>query len=135
VNIRVNEGLVDALGFVIALLLLPHLLFKAQPLLEGVVQLGVRIAELLSAHEALEALAQARARTMPLGERGHHLRVADDEGGGHAERLDELADEHVEHARVRAGLAAVHVVLRALKCSCVSIKVSGFSASCCVAMI
>ena len=81
-------------------------------MLEGIVQLRICVAELLSAHEALEALAQTGPRTMPLGERRHHLRVADDEGGRDAEGLDKLADELVEHARVRARLAAVDIVLR-----------------------
>ncbi len=49
---------------------------------------------------------------MPLGERRHHLRVADDEGGRDAQGLDKLADELVKHARVSARFAAVDVVLR-----------------------
>ena len=57
-NLRVNEGLVDALRFVVALLLLPHLLLEPQPLLERIVQLGVGVAELLPAHEALEPFAE-----------------------------------------------------------------------------
>lgn len=54
-----------------------NLLLEAQALLEGVVQLRVGVAELLAAHEALEPLAQPGPRAVPLGEGGHHLRVAD----------------------------------------------------------
>jgi hypothetical protein len=37
-----------------------YLLLEAQPLLEWIVQLGVRIAKLLPAHEAFKPLTQAR---------------------------------------------------------------------------
>lgn len=117
-DVRIDERLVNPLRLIIALLLLLCLLLKAEALLEGVVQFRICIAELLPAHEPLEALAEARAGAMPLGERRHDLRVADytcisgegvvvvskymmstdgmvvtDEGGGYAKRLDELADE------------------------------------------
>ena len=68
-HVRVNEGLIDALRFIVALLLLSHLLLEAQPLLEWVVQFRVRIAELLAAHEALEAFTEARPRAVPLRQR------------------------------------------------------------------
>jgi hypothetical protein len=74
---RVDERLVDVLRLVVALRLLPDLLLEARALLERVVQLRVRVADLLPAEEALEALAQARPAPVPLGERGHHLRVPD----------------------------------------------------------
>ena len=58
---RIDERLVDILRLVVALLLLPHLLLEPQPLLERIVQLGVGVAELLPAHEALEPLAEPRS--------------------------------------------------------------------------
>lgn len=54
-----------------------HLFLEPQSLLEGIVQLGVCVAELLSAHKPFEALAEAWAGSMPLGEGGHNLRVTD----------------------------------------------------------
>ena len=57
-HVRVNEGLIDALSFVISSLLLPDLLLKAETLLKGIIQLSVGVAELLAAHEALETLAE-----------------------------------------------------------------------------
>lgn len=78
---RVDERLIDALRLVVAGLLLADLLLEAQPLLEGVVQLGVRVAELLATHEALKALAETGTRPVVLGQRRHHLRVTDCNGG------------------------------------------------------
>ena len=70
-----------------------NLLLEARALLEGVVQLGVGVAELLAAHKALETLAQARPRAVPLGERRHHLWMADwrttDTSGKSGDRDDE----------------------------------------------
>lgn len=68
-HVRVNKGLIDALRFIVALLLLSHMLLKAQPLLEWVVQLRVRVAELLATHEALKTLTESWPRTVPLGQR------------------------------------------------------------------
>jgi hypothetical protein len=69
------------------------LLLEPRALLERIVQLGVGIAELLPTHEPFEALAQPRARAVPLGEGGHDLWVSDYEGGGDAEGFNELADK------------------------------------------
>jgi hypothetical protein len=74
---RVDERLVDVLRLVVALRLLPDLLLEPRALLERVVQLRVRVADLLPAEEALEALAQARPAPVPLCERGHDLWVPD----------------------------------------------------------
>ena len=59
-HVRIDIHLIDPLRLVVALLLLPHLLLETQPLLERVVQLRVRVAELLPAYEPLKPLAQAR---------------------------------------------------------------------------
>ena len=53
-----------------------YLFLEAGALLERIVQLGVGVAELLPAHEALETLTQAGPRTMPLSQRRHNLRVS-----------------------------------------------------------
>jgi hypothetical protein len=55
----------------------PNLLLETKTLLERIVQFRVGITELLATHESLESLAEPRSGTMPLGERRHHLRVAD----------------------------------------------------------
>lgn len=54
-----------------------YLLLEAQSLFKRIVQLRVRVAELLAAHESLEALAEAWARAMPFGEGGHYLWMPD----------------------------------------------------------
>jgi len=106
------EVLVDELGLVVALGLLAGLLLEAEALVEGVVELGVRVDDLLLAHKGLEALAETRVLAVVLGQRGHHLRVARDEGRVDARLLDEFADEFVQHAGVGHGWRALDVVLR-----------------------
>ena len=76
-NVRVDEGFINTLSLVITLLLLPDLLLEPQSLFEGVVQLGVGIAEFLAAHETFESFTETGARSVPLGERGHDLWVTD----------------------------------------------------------
>ncbi|KAJ6256208.1 Ubiquitin carboxyl-terminal hydrolase [Drechslerella dactyloides] len=94
------EVLVDQLRLIVALRLLASLLLEPQPLIEGVVQLGVGVYDFLLAHECLEALTETALIAMVLGERGHHLRVSGDEGRRNTRLLDELADELVQHTRV-----------------------------------
>lgn len=53
-----------------------YLLLEAETLFEWVVKFRVGIAKFLAAHETFESLAEARARAMPLGQRGHHLGMA-----------------------------------------------------------
>jgi hypothetical protein len=75
VCLRVNERLINTLGFIVALFLLSRLqgvecrpmliddtdlFLESQPLLEGVIEFCVGIAKLLSTHEALEAFAEPR---------------------------------------------------------------------------
>lgn len=92
-QVRTHESLVIPLRLVVPCGLLPHLLLKVLLLNERIVQLGVGVAELARRDKALEPFAQSRHRAVTLGERGHDLRVADDEGRGDALVLDELADE------------------------------------------
>lgn len=87
------EVLVDELGLVVALVLLARLLLEAEALVEGVVQLGVGVDNLLLADEGLETFAEADLVAVVLGERRHHLRVAVDEGRVDALLLDEFSDE------------------------------------------
>ena len=56
---RIDKGFIDVLCLIVALCLLSHLLLEASPLLKGVIQFGVCVAKLLSAHKALEAFAEA----------------------------------------------------------------------------
>ena len=76
-HVRVDEGFINTLSLVITLLLLPDLLLEPQSLFEGVVQLGVGIAEFLAAHETFESFTETGTRSVPLGERGHDLWVTD----------------------------------------------------------
>jgi hypothetical protein len=95
-----EESLVHDLGLVVTLCLLCGLLLEAETLVEGIVQLGVRVDNLLLADEGLETLTETGVLTVVLGERRHHLGVAGDECGVDALLLDELANEGVEHAGV-----------------------------------
>jgi hypothetical protein len=54
-----------------------HLLLESKALLERIVQFRISVAKFLATHEALESLAEPGSRTMPLGEGGHHLWMAD----------------------------------------------------------
>lgn len=63
--------LINSLGFQVSLLLVFGLLNKTCPLIEGVVQLGVRVADLLSAHECLKAFGKAWNSAIGLG-KGRH---------------------------------------------------------------
>lgn len=108
---RGAEVLINELSLVVTLVLLPSLLLETHTLVEGIVQLGVGVANLLLADESLETLAESGEVTVVLGERRHHLGVASDEGWVDAGILDPLADELVEHAGVGEWGRALNVVL------------------------
>ena len=95
-----EEGLVHDLGLVVTLCLLCGLLLEAETLVEGIVQLGVCVDNLLLADEGLETLTETSVLTVVLGERRHHLGVPSDECGVDAFLLDELANKSVEHTGV-----------------------------------
>lgn len=135
---RINESLIVTLCLVISKILLPHLLLEVGLLDEGIVQLGVGVAELASGDETLETFTQSLARAVTLGERRHDLRVADDEGRRDALVLNELPNElqdrrrgehpnekiasecksthFVQETSVGAGLSAIDVVLSQRDC-------------------
>ena len=92
-----------------------HLLLETQPLLKGIIQLRIGIAELFSTHETFKSFTKSRARTMPFSKRGHDLRMAHykdtcllvillllneiwltDKWGRDAERFDKFSDELVK---------------------------------------
>lgn len=56
-----------------------RLVLEHLALLDGVVELGVRVADLAAVDEELEALCEAGLASVPLGERRHDLRVVADE--------------------------------------------------------
>jgi hypothetical protein len=95
-----EESLVHDLGLVVTLCLLCGLLLEAETLVEGIVQLGVGVDNLLLADKGLEPLTETGVLTVVLGERRHHLGVAGDECGVDALLLDEFANKSVEHAGV-----------------------------------
>ena len=105
------EVLVDELHLLVTLVLLARLLFEPHALIEGVVQLGVCVDNLLLADERLETFTETGVVAVVLGQRGHHLRVPDDEGRVDAGLLDELTHELVEHARVGERGRTLDVVL------------------------
>jgi len=60
---------------------------------EGIVQFGVGVANLLGSDESFESFTESGDRSVVLGERGHDLRVTDDERGRDTLVLDEFSDE------------------------------------------
>lgn len=108
-----DEGLINALCLVISGILGSCLLLEAFELDLWVVQLGVRVNELVLVREQLEALCQALLRAMPFGQRTHQLRMVDDEAGADALRLKELADKLVNQTGGRTGVRALDVLLDA----------------------
>lgn len=64
---RSTEVLVDELGLLVTLVLLAGLLFEAQTLVEGVIQLGIGVDNLLLADEGLKTLAQTGVLAVVLG--------------------------------------------------------------------
>ena len=90
---RIDECLVDTLGLVVARILLSGLLDESLALVEGVVELGVGVADFLGGDESLESFAETGARSVVFGQGGHDLGVADNEGWVDALGFDKLADE------------------------------------------
>mmetsp|Transcript_4793 Transcript_4793/g.19542 ORF Transcript_4793/g.19542 Transcript_4793/m.19542 type:complete len:232 (-) Transcript_4793:1362-2057(-) len=74
---------------------------EALALDEGVVELGVRVAELLRRDEQLEALRDGRLGAVVLGQRRHDRGVLGDEGRRHALGFEQLANKVVDEPRHR----------------------------------
>mmetsp|Transcript_3328 Transcript_3328/g.7852 ORF Transcript_3328/g.7852 Transcript_3328/m.7852 type:complete len:258 (-) Transcript_3328:1098-1871(-) len=87
-----EHGLVVALGLVLGLVL------EALALHEGVVELRVRVAQLLAADKELEALSEPWLRPVVLGQRRHDLRVIAEEGRRDKGRLQVLSHQLVDEA-------------------------------------
>lgn len=62
-------------------------------MLEWVVEFGIGVADFFGSYKGFKSLAETWAGTVVFGERGHYLRVADDEGGIDALVFDVFADE------------------------------------------
>lgn len=73
-------------------------------LYEGVVELRVRVADLLAVDEELEPFGDALLGAVALCERTHHHGVLGDEGGVDALGLDVVPDQLVDDPRERLGL-------------------------------
>ena len=119
---RVQEGVVDELGFVVALGFLEGLLFEAEALVEGVVELRIGVNDLLESYKGFKSgeigvlvddrarkrkgeeggspFAEADVGAMVFGERAHHLWVARDERRIDTFLFDEFADKLVDYASV-----------------------------------
>mmetsp|Transcript_13027 Transcript_13027/g.40462 ORF Transcript_13027/g.40462 Transcript_13027/m.40462 type:complete len:341 (-) Transcript_13027:520-1542(-) len=96
---RLQEGIVDGLRLAVAHLPLPHLLLEAPVLLHGVRELAVRVADLHTVDEELEALGRVRAVGVSLGERRHEHGVVSDECRFDDVVRDEAVDELVHEFR------------------------------------
>ena len=73
-----------------------HLIFEEGPLENGVVELGVGINNFMIINEEFEPFAQLRIMPVILGERGHDLRMVDDEGGTETVDFEEMSSELIE---------------------------------------
>ena len=69
---------------------------ETRKLVDGVVQLGVGVAELLAAHEELEALRKLGIRAVTLAQRRHLARIVHHECGLHELLLAVLAEDGVD---------------------------------------
>mmetsp|Transcript_7271 Transcript_7271/g.14551 ORF Transcript_7271/g.14551 Transcript_7271/m.14551 type:complete len:441 (-) Transcript_7271:648-1970(-) len=105
------EVLVDEHGLVVARVLVLGLPLEALALVDGVVELSVRVAHLVLVGEEFEALGEPGVLAVLLGERRHDLGVVADEGGVDALGLEELAHQLVEHSRRRLRWLAFNLVL------------------------
>lgn len=110
----VHEDLIVEHGLIVSFLLLPDLSHEELLLHEGIVELGVGVAELVVFDEEFEPLGEAGLAAVVFGERRHRLRVLDDEGGVQALRLEEAAHQLVDESDGGSGVGAVHLVLLAL---------------------
>ncbi len=106
-----TEGLVNELGLVVTLVLLAGLLLESGSLVKGIVQLSVSIANLLGSNKDLETLAKTGDVSVVLGQRRHHLGVAENEGGVDAGVLKVLTNKLVEHTGVGQRRRADQVVV------------------------
>jgi len=88
----INEDLVVEHALVVSFLLLLDLLKEELFLDEGVIELGVGVAELVVLDEEFEPLSESGFGAVVLGQGRHELRVLDDEGGVEALGLKEPAD-------------------------------------------
>ena len=110
----VNKDLIVEHGLVISFFLLSHLLQEELLLYEGIVQLGVGVAELVVFDKKLEALGESGLGSMVLGERRHHLRMLNDESGVKALGLKEFAYQLVNKSDSGPGVSAINFVQFAL---------------------
>jgi hypothetical protein len=110
---RRAEHFIDQLRLIVTSILVLGLLRETSALDVRIVQLGVRIANLSGIHKHLEALGQARDVSVILRQRGHDLRMIDDERRIDAGDLDELSDQLVQQTRRGLRWRAMHVVLSA----------------------
>ncbi len=79
-----------------------------------IVQLGVRVCNLLGVNKELEAFSEEGLGPVPLGKRGHDLGMFGDEGWVYACRLNEFAHEFVQEACRCVWRRALDLVLRQL---------------------
>jgi len=108
------ETLVNGLSLVVTGSAVGDLALEQPPLYDGIVQLGVGVADLATSNEELETLSERGSAAVVLGERRHDLGVISDEGGRDALGLNEVANELVEQASVGERRTALDAVLLAL---------------------
>merc|ERR1712087_162885 len=91
-----HKVVVHTLSLLVASILGCSLAHEAGKLPLGIIQLGVRIAQLLAKHEHLETLSHTRLLPVPLRQGTHDLRMLRDEGGIDDPVLDVVTTQLVE---------------------------------------
>ena len=110
----VDKCLIVEHGLVISFFLFLDLLQEQFLLDEGVVELGVGIAELVVVDEELKPLSESGLGSMVLGERGHELGVFGDEHGVEALGFEEVAYQLINEPGGCPRIGTDHVMLLAL---------------------
>ena len=108
-----DEVVVDEHGFVVTFLREAQLLFEAQALVDGVVQFGVGVAQLLAVDHELEALGQLGVVAVTLGEGRHLDGIVGDEGRLYVVGLALLAEDFVDDLALAHGLVDLYAYLLA----------------------
>lgn len=110
----IDKDLIVEHRLIISFFFFLYLLQEELFLHEGVIELSIRITELMVLNEELEPFSESRFGSMILGKWRHHLGVLNDEGRVKALRLQESSDEFIDESNGGAWIGAIYFVLLAL---------------------
>lgn len=110
----INKCLIIEHRFVVTFFFFLDLLEEKLLLCEGIIQLGIRVAELMMVNKQLKPLSDPRLRTMILRQRRHQLRMLGDKGRVKALSLQEMPHKLINQTRGGARIRASHMMKVAL---------------------